>query len=56
MRLAKESGTGVLSPVYCRTPDRFQNDELRAVESTYAATYSKQIPLRTCVCSARLSV
>ena len=36
MRLAKESGTGVLSPVYCRTPYRFQNDELRAVESTYA--------------------
>ena len=26
MRLAKESGTGVLSPVYCRTPYRFQND------------------------------
>ena len=36
MRLAKESGTGVLSPVYCKTPYRFQNDELRAVESTYA--------------------
>ena len=36
MRLAKESGTGVLSPVYCKTPYRFQNDALRAVESTYA--------------------
>ena len=54
MRLAKESGTGVLSPVYCKTPYRFQNDELRAVESTYAG-HVQQADTAENVCVFRAS-
>lgn len=57
MRLAKESGTGVLSPVYCKTPYRFQNDALRAVESTYAGHVQQaDTAENVCVFRARLSV
>ena len=49
MRLAKESGTGVLSPVYCKTPYRFQNDVLRAVESTYAGHDTADTAENVCV-------
>ena len=36
IRMAKENGVHVASPIYCNTPYRFQNEELRAVESRLA--------------------
>lgn len=40
---------GVLSPVYCKTPYRFQNDEASRRESIYAGHVQQAIQLKTCV-------